>query len=563
MASRMRPWVWLLAVACGGGKGTDDGATPQADVDGDTDTDTDTDTDVDTDVDTDTDTDVDTDTDTDTTASDSSTGGTSDSGGATDLGPPEPEACGVWAEGTQDADDGATRQYYNRGALLPWRNELGDWADSTGADQGSVPFASAPVPDDNTPAWVEWDVTDLVQGFADGDWPHKGFVLTSEPGPYVFASREHAVAGEQPQLVVVTSSGTDTLAAEADVYTDRSTFQGYGDAGTLRIDDDAVTLVRFGLDAYAGQAITSATLRLYKLEDYGGATRDIGVYRANQGLDRPLTPPVQGLAAAYPSDDGIAAHPSVLLFADFEDPAFGDAWSVVDHAEHLELVDATEGNGFHELDGQALRVEVGAGDNYGGSLRFRYGDETGSEPDEAWFRYHLLLGDDWLPTDGGKLPGFAGTYGVAGWGGRAVDGTDGWSARGTYKVPVAEGDNPLAGHTSIGSYVYHADMQTSYGDIDLWVDGCAGVLEKGRWYTIETHIRLNTPGVNDGLLEGWVDGRLAYQRTDWRWRDVSTLAVEEVWMNVYHGGTATPPSDLHLYIDNVVIATERIGPMGR
>ena len=249
------------------------------------------------------------------------------------------------------------------------------------------------------------------------------------------------------------------------------------------------------------------------------------------------------------------------LFSDFEDGAWADDWSSVSPSEHFEPVDASEGNGFVPLNGQALRIRVAAGDNYGGSLHFRYADETGSEPEEAWFRYYLRVGDDWDPADGGKLPGFAGTYGVAGWGGRAVDGTDGWSARGTYTVPVAAG-NPLAGHTAIGNYVYHADMPGTYGDVDLWLDGCAGVLEKGRWYSIETHLRMNTPGVNDGLLEGWVDGRLAYRRTDWRWRDVSTLNIEEVWMNVYHGGSATAPSDMHLYIDNVVIATEPIGPMG-
>jgi len=32
-------------------------------------------------------------------------------------------------------------------------------------------------------------------------------------------------------------------------------------------------------------------------------------------------------------------------------------------------------------------------------------------------------------------------------------------------------------------------------------------------------------------------------------------------MNVYHGGTDVPPADIHLYIDNVVIARSPIGPM--
>ena len=55
--------------------------------------------------------------------------------------------------------------------------------------------------------------------------------------------------------------------------------------------------------------------------------------------------------------------------------------------------------------------------------------------------------------------------------------------------------------------------------------------------------------------------RLVEEKTDWRWRDVDTLRIEEVWMNVYHGGTDPAPQDLVLYIDNVVIATEHVGPM--
>jgi hypothetical protein len=72
---------------------------------------------------------------------------------------------------------------------------------------------------------------------------------------------------------------------------------------------------------------------------------------------------------------------------------------------------------------------------------------------------------------------------------------------------------------------------------------------------------MNTPGQNDGVLRAWIDGRLAYERTDWRWRDVDSLKIERIWMNVYHGGTVPAPQDVHLYIDNVVIARQYIGPM--
>jgi hypothetical protein len=65
----------------------------------------------------------------------------------------------------------------------------------------------------------------------------------------------------------------------------------------------------------------------------------------------------------------------------------------------------------------------------------------------------------------------------------------------------------------------------------------------------------------DGVMKVWIDGRLAWEKSDWRWRHIPDLKIEEIWMNVYHGGTAPVGQDVHLYIDNVVIADEYIGPL--
>ena len=211
--------------------------------------------------------------------------------------------------------------------------------------------------------------------------------------------------------------------------------------------------------------------------------------------------------------------------------------------------------------GNALRSTLLEGTNTAMNVGWHFLDESGAEPEEAYFRYYLRFADDWEQTvDGGKMPGFAGTYGVAGWGGRPSDGTNGWSARGSFYLSVTE-DNPLAGTTPLGNYVYHADMTGSYGDVWLWQEDYRGLLTDNRWYCIEQYIKMNTPTVNDGVLRTWVDGRLAFEKTDLRFRDIETLKIEEVWMNVYHGGTAPSPHDQHLYIDNLVIATSYIGPM--
>ncbi len=192
---------------------------------------------------------------------------------------------------------------------------------------------------------------------------------------------------------------------------------------------------------------------------------------------------------------------------------------------------------------------------------YKFQQKAGSEPEEIHFRYYLRLGDDWNQTlEGGKLPGLSGTYGKAGWGGRKVNGKDGWSARGLFTLTIPK-DNPLGGTTPIGTYCYHADMEGNYGSHWVWQKDYRGFLENNRWYCLEQYVKLNAPGEKNGILRAWMDGRLAFEKTDIRFRDVEKLKIEQLWMNVYHGGTRPSPYDQHVFIDQVVIAKKYIGPM--
>ena len=244
----------------------------------------------------------------------------------------------------------------------------------------------------------------------------------------------------------------------------------------------------------------------------------------------------------------------VILHCDFDTDAWLRQWGVTKPPERTHLVQADPERKFEPLRGQALRVRVEQGGHYGLSLTFPFKKRLGYEPEEAYFRYYLRFADDWTPRRGGKLPGFGGTYGRAGWGGRPVDGTDGWSARGLF-----EGQKD--GRTPIGFYCYHMDMKGVYGSNWVWDRDGLGFLENNRWYCIEQDVKLNTPGQADGVLQGWVDGRLAFEKTDVRFRAVDTLKIEAVWINVYLGGTWTAERDHHLYLDEIVISKQPIGPL--
>ena len=76
-------------------------------------------------------------------------------------------------------------------------------------------------------------------------------------------------------------------------------------------------------------------------------------------------------------------------------------------------------------------------------------------------------------------------------------------------------------------------------------------------------MRLNTiagsRGNNDGILQGWIDGRLVFTRSNLRFRDVSTFKIEKVWGNIYVGGNWTADRAMAIHFDNAVIARNRIG----
>ncbi len=468
-----------------------------------------------------------------------------------------------WAEGSVGRSTGASRDYYNSAGRLPWKNFMGDWHDAKDTAQGNEAYATSNVKDDNKGKFVQWDVTNLVREWHTGKHQNQGFFLRTlnKGGTIVFCSREHNEAEQQPRLIIVGASGSTEFAPQADTFLTKSTYRSQGKSNELRVSGSPDNvLIRFDLVAAKKLGdVSKATLRLYTIRQYGDA--EIGVFRCKQGHDQPPTDPILGLAARYPDDKGVAQHPDVVFATGFESEKWNDEWTYAGKMEVLDTVNADAQRKLETLQGKTLRVKIAKGSTGALNTLFKFQKETGKEPEEIYFRYYLRLGDDWKQTvQGGKMPGISGTYGVAGWGGRKVNGTNGWSARGSFGLSIPE-DNPLGGLHPIGTYCYHADMKGTYGDGWGWHNDYRGFLENNRWYSIEQYLRMNTPGKKNGILRAWVDGRLAFEKTDIRFRHVDKLKIEQIWMNVYHGGTQPSPYDQHLFIDNVVIAKKYIGPM--
>jgi hypothetical protein len=465
-----------------------------------------------------------------------------------------------------DGADGATCQYFNEGARIKWRTRLGDWRDAKGQPQGGIAYALTTIEDAGSGKVIEWDVTALVRGWLGGAYPNAGLLLglaeRSRSGTAIFQSREGGPAAARPRLSIALRNGQRLqIAPTADTTLDCSTVSSMGEKDTFLVGNGPRAALYFALDPIKGGDVSRATLQLVTADRLYGAPT-IAVYRIDPPSAAAPAPRAPGIAANYRGDTGIAKDRDVLMATGFDTPSWRRDWSYVSDSSHVDRIGRDDERKFEPLRGNALRVKIPEGANLGLDMGYNFAEMVGAEPEEIYFRYYLRFADDWKAAiDGGKLPGIAGTYGKAGWGGRKARG-EAWSMRGLYQRTPAPG-NPLHGLTAVGTYAYHADAADYWGDHWDWGAGTSGLLERNRWYCIEQYFRVNTPGKNDGVFRAWIDDQSVFTKSDIRARDLPSIKIEKIWMNVYHGGTATAPRDLHLYIDNVVVARGPIGCLSR
>lgn len=461
-----------------------------------------------------------------------------------------------------DGPNGVTCANFSLAGRLAWQRRLGDWVDRNGEKHGEAEFGLAQGGRANLSDGIRIDITPLARMWLAGERPNTGVLLRSLTGQgiMVFQSREHK-EGLGPVLELEWDERPPSRhRVLADTTLDCSTFRSVGAGQTIRVGPDNNALIVFDLPNGEAKVLTRATIVLTPTRLFG-RTLQIGAFSTQPSWAVESTPATNGLAAERRGDEGLADHPQVVYFADFERDDWHSAWNRLTASE-MSRVSSDPENGFRPLHGAALKTTLKQGKNTALNLRYLFAEHgDGSEPEEIYFRYYLRLGDDWNPdVEGGKLPGIAGTYGRGGWGMRPSDGTNGWSARGAFAVATpAKGNVPI--QTPIGSYVYHADMRGNSGHYWGWNRGPGGLLQNNRWYAIEQYLKLNSPGENNGVFKAWIDGHLVYERLELNFRIVDDLRIESIWLNVYHGGVKPSPQDMSLYIDNVVIARKYIGPI--
>lgn len=458
-----------------------------------------------------------------------------------------------------DSDGGATCRYYSTFGMLAWQREGGDWVDARGAAYGAAPFDQAAAPAGGAGVALTLNLATLGEAWQRGTVPMGSVMLrgdSTKSGVIDLASREGAPPEQAPQLKVVWDDGTtETLAAVADTYLACPTLTNLGKLGYMKVSAAEAALIVFPLRWREGHKLRQLSMRVFSPRQYGSA-QSVGVF--GPVLPHAAKIEQKGLSDDQPQDAGLTSG-KVWFRETFDE---GNRWRIlaagVENLNSVSVVDSDPGNAFQPLSGRALRVVVRKGARQALNHQIKLAELAGREPEEAYFRYHLRFGSSWDPVvDGGKMPGFAGTYNRAGWGNRPTDGYNGWSARGSFFRHEPKIDTP---YRVLGTGAYTAATRDQYGETWGWNLGPTGRLLKNRWYAVEQYVKMNTPGKPDGIFRVWIDGEIAFSKEDVHWRNTEALKVETVWMNVYHGGIEDADRDLTLYIDNLVIAPRYIGP---
>ena len=221
-------------------------------------------------------------------------------------------------------------------------------------------------------------------------------------------------------------------------------------------------------------------------------------------------------------------------------------------------------------------------------------------------RYYLKLADNWdgnmcnaegeIVGTGGKFPGLGDVRtwkdqgGQCGNGGASGDGINCWSHRTIFSLCKDKNDEICATKSDaamrFGSYMYHTNQNGFTGDAGYWdaddwgqsgrnKDSCGtsasnmacgkgngGIFEREVWYQIEIQITMNDIEHQNGIVRGWVDGELSFEKTNMEFRKAGHdfLHNRLLWLNIFKGGTYGNCSDSSIYLDQLVIAIDK--PVG-
>ncbi len=268
-------------------------------------------------------------------------------------------------------------------------------------------------------------------------------------------------------------------------------------------------------------------------------------------------PPGVGIAARYPGDRGIEADPRVLLHETFEE-------GVLDRRRWTDISNRAGALSFSKevppasAGRRSLLVTARLGENTGGHLfrRFKPGVErmfarfyVRFAPDCDYIHHFVHIVAENPPT-----PWPTGGAGLRPAGDKKFStGLEPWGRWGRFPPPGAW-----------HFYTYWHKMKRA-PDGKFWGNSFSPerpvVPERGRWYCMEMMVACNTVGKADGRQAFWVDGRKVGDFGGIEWRTSPDLKINAFWLLCYVTDRWTKHRVNRVWFDDVVVATDYIGPI--
>jgi hypothetical protein len=260
------------------------------------------------------------------------------------------------------------------------------------------------------------------------------------------------------------------------------------------------------------------------------------------------TAPEQGLASLYPEDNGITNSSSVIFASGFEATDwhkrdFGYSGWLSDRGYYVKNSNlAFSGSGvleYQNLQGthnpHVMNIDFPGKDIV--YLRWYRRYESGYDFSCQGKTNGVYATDPNVPSNSGEKP----------------TGYDKFST----KLQVWNSSNK--GEAKF--YTYYPDQTGLYGDTLRQNVGSPIVFKPNQWYSIEIMLKANDAGKKNGEIKLWIDGTLKGQYTGMHFRDTNKLKINELNITAYIGGDCTASKNQKVWDDNLVLATQYIGPM--
>ena len=170
--------------------------------------------------------------------------------------------------------------------------------------------------------------------------------------------------------------------------------------------------------------------------------------------------------------------------------------------------------------------------------------------EELYFSYSLFIPADFEWATGGKLPGLGYQTSNRNMSLRLM-----WRLDGLLEFYVHYNTTP----TRPG---YQASINWSLTN-PYDANGGPGTdqvkLKKGQWNHIKMYYKLNTPGQADGIMRGWLNGKLAINVTDnpdMRTATEGDIKINCMYFSAFFGTSVPSPVNTYVYFDNLLVTTE-------